>query len=106
MRDFKKFTSKRIIEELALINESRREWLKRAFERAGSDLKRIQKFKVWQDGNHPIQLETNEFLESKLRYIHCNPVEEEIVDEPEFYWYSSARDYASGIGLLAIERIQ
>ncbi len=46
MRDFKKFTAKQIIEEITLINESRSEWLLRAFEKAGKDLKRISNNKV------------------------------------------------------------
>ena len=42
-RDFKKYTSKQIIAELGKINESRREWLIRAFQQSGQDLKRISK---------------------------------------------------------------
>ena len=55
MRDFKKHVSKAIIKELSHINESRKEWLLRAFKRAGANLKRISKYKVWQDGNQPKQ---------------------------------------------------
>ena len=32
-------------------------------------------------------------LQQKLDYLHDNPVVAEIVDEPEEYRYSSARDY-------------
>ena len=59
-------------------------------------------YKVWQDGNHPKQLETNQFIEQKLDCIHRNPVEAEIVDEPELYRYSSTRDYAGVKGLLSV----
>ncbi|WP_255697687.1 hypothetical protein [Fulvivirga ligni] len=38
-----------------------------------------------------------------MNYIHNNPVESEIVDEAEYYWYSSARDYAGEKGLLDVE---
>ena len=58
--------------------------------------------KVWQDGNHPVLLDTNKMIEDRLHYIHHNPVEAEFVDEPEYYWYSSARDYAEQKGLLEI----
>ncbi len=96
LRDFKKFTSKKIMAAIHEINESRREWLLRAFQRSGDKLKRIRKNKVWQDGNHPELLVTNKFLDQKSDYIHNNPVEAEIVDEPEYYWYSSASpDYSS-----------
>ena len=100
MRDFKKYTSKKIIEELGNINESRKEWLLKAFMGAGKDLKRIKQFKVWQDGNQPKELETNYFIEQKLNYLHDNPVNDEIVEESEYYLYSSARDYCGYSGLL------
>ena len=103
MRDFKKHTAKRIIAEMDVINESRREWLKEAFVAAGRDLKRIKNFKVWKDGNHPKCIGTIYFLEQKLDYIHNNPVENELVDEPEYYLYSSARDYHGRQGLLKVE---
>lgn len=103
MRDFKKYTSKQIVATLPQINESRREWLLRAFARAGQPLKRVQGYKVWQDGNHPVELFSNKFVNQKLHYIHRNPVVAEIVDEPEDYRYSSARDYAGQPGLLTVE---
>lgn len=103
MRDFKKHTAKRIIAEMDIINESRRKWLKEAFAAAGKDLKRIKNFKVWKDGNHPKCIETIYFLEQKLDYIHNNPVENELVDEPEYYIYSSARDYQGRQGMLKVE---
>lgn len=106
LRDFKKFTSKEIIKTIGEINESRKDWLLRGFEKAGKDLKRIKNYKVWQDGNQPKQLLTNDFIEQKVNYIHQNPVVEEIVDEPEHYLYSSARDYAGIKGLLEIEILE
>jgi putative transposase len=102
LRDFKKHTSKQIVKTIQEINESRKEWLLRAFSKAAKDIKRVKNYKVWQDGNKPILLQTNEMLEGRLHYIHQNPVEAEIVDEPESYWYSSARDYAGGKGLLEV----
>ncbi len=84
------------------INESRQVWLLKAFKNSGQDLRRISNYKVWQDGNQPKEIETNEFLDQKLSYIHNNPVESEFVDEPEAYLYSSARDYSSMKGLLDV----
>ena len=106
IRDFKKFTSKALIKEIRLINESRKQWLLEKFEEAGKNLKRISKFKVWKDGNHPKELFSNKFMQQKLDYIHQNPVKDEIVDEPEDYLYSSARDYAGIKGLIDIEFIE
>ncbi len=106
LRDFKKHTSKEIVKRLDEINESRKEWLIRAFQKSGDKLKRITGYKVWKDGNHPELLISNKFQEQKLAYIHNNPVESEIVDEPEYYWYSSARNYCGQKGLLDVEIIE
>ena len=75
----------------------------RAFENAAKKIKRNSKFKVWQDGNHPVLLDTNKMMEQRLNYIHQNPVEAGIVEEEEHYLYSSARDYSGKKGLLEVE---
>ncbi|MEP0351623.1 MAG: transposase [Reichenbachiella sp.] len=102
MRDFKKYTSRAIIKELDRINESRKEWLVRAFGKSADKIKRVTSYKVWQDGNHPIHLDANQLQEQKVDYIHNNPVESEVVDESVYYWYSSARDYSGKKGLLDV----
>jgi putative transposase len=98
MRDFKQFTTKQIIEEITLINESRSEWLLRAFEKAGKERKRISNNKVWQEGNQPKSIVTTAFPDQKLNYILSNPTEAEIVDEAAQDLYCSARDYAGSNG--------
>jgi hypothetical protein len=47
----------------------------------------------------------NKMIDQKLNYIHNNPVEDEIVINPEDYKYSSAMNYAGEMGVLNIERI-
>jgi REP element-mobilizing transposase RayT len=42
------------------------------------------------------------FFEQKLAYIHDNPVRAEIVEFPEEYLYSSARNYARKRSLLEL----
>ena len=81
MAYFKKYTSKEIMKTLERINESRSEWLTRAFSNAAKKLTKVKNYKVWQEGNHPILLDNGELLEEKLKYVHLNPVENEIVDE-------------------------
>lgn len=103
VRDFKKFTSVhvcRAIENNML--ESRRIWMLRLFKSAGLDSKKHINYKFWQNEYHPVELNTNEIIDQKLEYIHDNPVKEGIVDKPEDYIYSSARDYAGQKGLLSI----
>ncbi len=107
MRDFKKFTSKELINTIERIRESRRGWILELFGEVADHLKRVRKYKVWQDGNHPELLYSAKFMRQKLDYIHNNPVADEIVDEPEEYRYSSARNYCSNRkGYLELEFIQ
>lgn len=103
MRDFKKYTSKQLVKEIQVIGESRKEWLLERFYLAGKDIKRVKQYKVWQDGSKAKGIETVNFLNQKLNYIHNNPVEVLIVDKAEEYLFSSARDYAGIKGLVTIE---
>ena len=41
----------------------------------------------------------------KIDYVHNNPVNAGIVDEPLHYLYSNARDYAGIKGLAKVERV-
>ena len=102
LRDFKKFTSKTIIKAIEEIGESRREWMLELFHQYCAHLKREQNFKVWQDGNNPKVIVSNEFFFEKLQYIHNNPVEDMIVQNPEEYLFSSARNYADMDYLLEV----
>ena len=73
---------------------------------AGMPLKRIKNYKVWQDGTHPIELDTNIMMEQRMSYLHNNPVEQSIVLRAEDYVFSSAIDYCGGKGLLYVEMIE
>ncbi|PIQ48535.1 MAG: transposase [Cytophagales bacterium CG12_big_fil_rev_8_21_14_0_65_40_12] len=105
IRDFKTFTSKALLKSISDINESRREWMLNKFSYEATRVVRGSKFKLWQDGFHPVELLTPAMAFQKLEYIHNNPVAEKIVDEAEDYVYSSARQYAGKVGELEIEYI-
>ncbi len=105
LRDFKKFTSKEIVKTIKDTNESRQGWLLNRFEYAGKYNSKIKYYKFWQDANEAKEIHTNAFLEQKLDYIHNNPIVAEIVDEPEHYLYSSARNYCDVQGLINVELI-
>ena len=94
LRDFKKYTSKQVLQQIMEEAESRREWMLKLFSEACNHLKREQKFKVWQDGNQAKEIFSNKFLYEKLNYIHQNPVQNLIVENSEDYLFSSARNYA------------
>ena len=73
------------------------------FEFAGKFDNRISKYRFWQDTNHAILLDRNELIDQKINYIHQNPVRAMIVERPEEYIYSSARDYSGEKGIVAIQ---
>ncbi|GGE31212.1 REP-associated tyrosine transposase [Psychroflexus planctonicus] len=94
IRDFKKFTSKEIIQNIINEPESRRDWMLESFKKACKHLKRNQQYKVWQNGYHAEHIFSNSFIKQKVNYIHNNPVKDKIVTSPEDYYFSSARNYA------------
>ena len=106
LRDFKTFTSKNIIQQIIEESESRKEWMLEYFSNACAHLKRKQKYKVWQDGNQPKEIYSSAFLYEKLEYIHNNPVEDMIVEKPEDYLFSSARNYAGLDSLLDVHVLE
>ncbi|MCF8427339.1 MAG: transposase [Bacteroidia bacterium] len=103
IRDFKKYTSKQIINSISAENESRKEWMMNRFEHAGRYDNKIKNYKFWQDGNEAKSIYSFEFLKQKIDYIHNNPVKAEMVEFSEQYKFSSAMDYAGGRGLLPIQ---
>lgn len=103
MRDFKKFTSKKIIQTIMDEPESRREWMLDYFKKSCAHLKRSQNYKVWQDGYHAEEVYSNRWIKEKINYIHQNPVVEKIVSHVEDYYFSSARNYAGLDNDLEVE---
>ena len=63
------------------------------------------KYQVWTHENHAIQLYSNEVIQQKVDYIHTNPVHNGLVEKPEDYIYSSAKNYVGEIGLLPIIQV-
>lgn len=47
-----------------------------------------------QDDNEAKEIYSISFMYEKLEYIHNNPVKDLIVEKPEDYLFSSARNYA------------
>lgn len=102
MRDFKKFTAgeiRRLVESeerLDLLEKLRYE-------------QREQKFKLWQDRFDDVFIKSKEMLETKLSYIHNNPLQEHwnLATRPELYPYSSAGYYElEQQGLIPITHYQ
>jgi len=104
LRDFKKHTSKRILEAIEEISESRREWLLDKFSFEAKRTGRATNYKLWKDDNHAIDMSDIDVM-NKVNYIHDNPVSAGLVAEPDHYLYSSAIDYAGGNGMVKVEVI-
>jgi REP element-mobilizing transposase RayT len=106
LKDFKSYTSKQILEEIRISDESRREWLLQLFKNAARNHQRNSKYQFWTHDNHAEYIYSDKFIEQKLQYIHNNPIRAGIVAKPEDYLYSSALDYAEDTdGLLKVERV-
>ena len=99
LRDFKKFTSKKILKTISQNDrESRRDWLINQFHTEKGK-------RFWRGDNRPIEVWSNAVIAQKLSYIHNNPVQEGLVFRPEDYPYSSAIDYSGVKGMLAVTLI-
>ena len=105
IRDFKKFTSKKIIAQIQNETESRREWMLKLFEDEAEPSKRHKYYKFWQEGNHAIELFSEKFVWDKINYIHNNPVEAGLVNKAHEWVYSSASNYQKLESIIEVERI-
>ncbi|OAQ40396.1 transposase [Pedobacter psychrophilus] len=105
LRDFKKFTSVKIIKEIEnSTTESRKNWMIWIFKKAGEANNRNKEYQFWQQDNHPIELDSEEIFNSKINYLHYNPVKVGLVKEEKDYLLSSGIDYfGDEEGLLKID---
>jgi putative transposase len=100
IRDFKKFSAKKVINQIKNEPESRREWMLQEFEKAGGASSRHKSYKFWQAGNHAIELFDERFTWDKINYTHNNPVEEGFVNNAHEWRYSSASNYHNQDSIL------
>ncbi len=106
VRDFKKFTSKSILNEIHNSGqESRREWLEMIFEYHAKFNKRAEERQLWTHENHAIELSDNQMIDSRLEYIHQNPVRAGWVDNAYDYLFSSVRNYSGLPGIIEVDLI-
>jgi putative transposase len=94
LRDFKKYTSSKIVEAIESNDqESRKNWMLWIFRSAGQNNHRNEKYQFWQQDNHPIECSDGKILDSKMKYLHENPVRAGLVKFEGDYVYSSGADY-------------
>ena len=92
MRDFKKYTSTKLRQQLEKDDKS--DSIERL--RMNSRDKKNQVFKLWMDRFDDLVIENERSLQTKVEYIHNNPVQAGFVDQPEQWEFSSARNYILG----------
>ena len=106
LRDFKSYTAKQIIAAIQNMKERRKQWVDHTLRYFARYNKRNALYQIWNQNNHPIEMESPKFIIQKLFYIHNNPVKALIVDNPEDYIYSSARNYIGKQGILNVEILE
>lgn len=95
LRDFKKFTAKKMIASIQENpQESRKEWLLWMMEQAAKKKGNIAQHQFWQHHNKPVELWSPKVIKQKIDYIHNNPVVSGFVINPVDWKYSSARNIA------------
>ena len=106
-KDFKKITTTKILEAIDIEPELRRTWMLERFELFSQNLKKIEKFQLWQSCTNPAYIDFKQVykLQERVLFIHENPVRDGIVENPDDYLYSSARDYAGKKGLVKVSVI-
>lgn len=80
VRDFKKYTSNQIQKNIIASDPG----LISLF------LNNDGKWNLWQDTNMPKIIESERYLSQKINYIHNNPVRKQYVQNPEYWFWSSA----------------
>ncbi|MFQ5491891.1 MAG: transposase [Phycisphaerae bacterium] len=92
MRDFKRFTSRTLHENL---KEDGRSTLLTWLEQATEPSRRQRgELGFWKPGFHPKAIWSRDVFDQKLRYLHQNPVRKGLLQSPDEWWYSSAGYYA------------
>lgn len=77
--------------------------MKMIFEYHASFNKRLGNLLFWTHDNHAIELHRPDMIESRIKYVHQNPVSAGRVESEEEYLYSSERNYAGLKGLIEVD---
>ena len=85
MRDVKKFTSLKLREHIEMTKPDQLWCIEHE--------NRTQRFKIWEDRYDDVYLYSRSVCETKVDYIHNNPVRAGLVTNPSDYPYSSAAFY-------------
>lgn len=103
-KEFKKHTTNSFLEIIDDEADLRKQWMMERFEQSSQNLKRLEKYQLWQSCSNPSFIDCKQIfkLQERILYVHENPVRDKIVAKPEEYIYSSAGDYAGRKGLVNV----
>lgn len=91
LRDLKSYSSKVLVQQIAAHSgESRKHWMLPIFAQHGRANPVNHHHQFWQNENYPVALINASLMQQKIDYIHWNPVQSGIVNDPHEYLYSSA----------------
>jgi len=101
IRDFKTFTGKIILQDLAVESDIRRAWIMKKIREAAL----FDRLEVWENADHPVQISglKGSDIYEYLKQVHDNPVRNKIVELPQDYLHSSAKNYTGLKGLVNIQ---
>ncbi|MEM7509417.1 MAG: transposase [Bacteroidota bacterium] len=104
VRDFKKYTAKRILEHIqTLPTESRKNWMMPIFREFGEKTANTILHQFWRHNNKPFPLWSEGVIRQKLRYIHQNPVKAGWVDKSSHWTHSSAGAYEGRSSFIPLQ---
>jgi putative transposase len=89
MGDFKRFTSRSLRKQME--EDEKTTWLK--LFKLDVPKKKNWEYQIWQERFDDLAIYTPTIAKVKINYIHNNPVRKGLVERPEDYLYSSARNY-------------
>ncbi len=106
-KEFKTFTTTKILEAIDTEPEARRDWMLKRFENFSNLLGLNKKYHVWQNtcSTQFIDLRKTDSLLEHFSFIHENPVRDRFVDTAADFPYSSARDYMGMKGLVNVTKL-
>jgi REP element-mobilizing transposase RayT len=93
VQSFKSFTAKELLKSL---RGKHMDYLLNQFAYFKAKYKETSDYQVWQEGYHPQQMFSEDVLFQKIEYIHYNPVRRGYVEKPEYWRFSSAKDFLTG----------
>jgi putative transposase len=103
IKEFKSHTAREIIR---LAEQDNKDWLLNQLVFYRQKHKISSRHQVWQEGNQPKEIGSEEMLRQKVEYLHHNPVRAGLAEKPEGWLYSSARNYAGLPAVLDIDQIE